>query len=69
MKKLKFPSLLVLIITTLICAAASAQNKEGYVYKPQSQELYKTIVHMDSVYFNAYNPVTWRSKPPFMQTA
>ena len=33
----------------------SAQNQDGYVYKPESQELYNTIVHMDSVYFNAYN--------------
>lgn len=32
-----------------------AQSPPAYVYKPDSQELYNTIVHMDSVYFNAYN--------------
>ena len=35
--------------------AASAQSQEVPPYKPESQELYNTILHMDSVYFNAYN--------------
>ena len=35
--------------------AAAAQNQDTYSYKPKSQELYNTIAHMDSVYFNAYN--------------
>ena len=39
----------------LLLLKASAQNQDGYIYKPESQELYNTIVHMDSVYFNAYN--------------
>jgi hypothetical protein len=32
-----------------------AQHQDSYVYKPESVELYNTIGHMDSVYFNAYN--------------
>jgi hypothetical protein len=32
-----------------------AQHQDSYVYKPGSIELYNTIAHMDSVYFNAYN--------------
>jgi len=47
-----FFALLVIIVAS---ATASAQNKEAYTYKPQSVELYNTILHMDSVYFNAYN--------------
>ena len=35
--------------------SASAQNPDSYSYKPKDPELYKTIAHMDSVYFNAYN--------------
>ncbi|MBS1501765.1 MAG: nuclear transport factor 2 family protein [Bacteroidetes bacterium] len=47
-------ALLALLIIAVV-SAASAQSKDAYTYKPESQELYKTIVHMDSVYFNAYN--------------
>src|ERR1700744_1522446 len=47
---------LPLIALLIGCAvSASAQNADSYVYKPKSQALYDTIVHMDSVYFNAYN--------------
>jgi len=38
-----------------VSAGAFAQSSEIPPYKPQSQELYNTIMHMDSVYFNAYN--------------
>jgi len=38
---------------TICCAKAGAQDI--YKYVPQSKELYSVIVHMDSVYFNAYN--------------
>lgn len=55
MKKLKLPALFTLLMIMVITATASAQSKEIPPYKPQSQELYNTIVHMDSVYFNAYN--------------
>ncbi|MDB5137547.1 MAG: nuclear transport factor 2 family protein [Mucilaginibacter sp.] len=34
---------------------ASAQSQGGYAYKTSDQKLYDTIIHMDSVYFNAYN--------------
>src|ERR1700753_343222 len=48
-------------ITPLIVAVlsigfiASAQSQDSYKYAPKSQELFNTIAHMDSVYFNAYN--------------
>lgn len=31
------------------------QAQDTYKYEPQSKELYSTIIHMDSIYFNAYN--------------
>jgi len=55
MKIFKPSALLALLIVMLISVTASAQNKETYTYKPESQELYNTIVNMDSIYFNAYN--------------
>ena len=42
-------------LTILIPAIAPAQSRDVYTYKPESQALYDTIVHMDSVYFDAYN--------------
>lgn len=39
----------------LLPVLVSAQSQDAYVYKRPSQALYDTIVHMDSVYFNAYN--------------
>ena len=48
-------ALLTIIVTATISLTASAQNNDAYVYKPESKELYNAIVHMDSVYFNAYN--------------
>lgn len=55
MKKIiSFPiSALVIVLFTTVTTCA--QNPDAYVYKPESQELYNTIVHMDSVYFDAYN--------------
>jgi hypothetical protein len=38
-----------------LAVSTSAQAGDNYVYKPKDQALYDTIVHMDSVYFNAYN--------------
>ena len=55
MKIFKLPAILAFSIITAISVTASAQSQETYTYKPQSQELYNTIAHMDSVYFNAYN--------------
>lgn len=52
MKKFRLPILLTFVVFSI---TASAQNKDAYVYKPGSKELYNAIVHMDSVYFNAYN--------------
>lgn len=55
MKKITSLTLLALQISLYTSITASAQSQDTYVYKPQSQELYNTIVRMDSVYFNAYN--------------
>lgn len=55
MKKNTSLTLLALPISLFTSITASAQSQDTYVYKPESQELYNTIVHMDSVYFNAYN--------------
>ena len=55
MKKNNSLTFLALLISLFTSITASAQSQDSYVYKPESQELYNTIVHMDSVYFNAYN--------------
>jgi hypothetical protein len=55
MKKITLLTILALLISLFTSIGASAQSQDTYVYKPESQELYNTIVHMDSVYFNAYN--------------
>ena len=55
MNKIISSVVLSLLICLVSIVSASAQNADAYVYKPKSQELYTTIVHMDSVYFNAYN--------------
>ncbi len=51
-KHLKGLALSACLLTTVY---ASAQSQEQYKYKPKDQALYDTIVHMDSVYFTAYN--------------
>jgi hypothetical protein len=51
----KKSALLSMLLTVLIPVVASAQTQDIYSYKPQSQALYDTIVHMDSIYFHAYN--------------
>ena len=55
MKKFRLTAFLTLLILTAISVTVSAQSNEIPPYKPESQELYNTIVHMDSVYFTAYN--------------
>src|ERR1700733_6282825 len=55
MRKIASLTLSVLLISLCTSITASAQSQDTYVYKPQSQALYNTIVQMDSVYFDAYN--------------
>jgi len=55
MKIFRLSVVLALFIVVTASLSASAQSTDVYVYKPASQELYNTIVHMDSVYFTAYN--------------
>jgi hypothetical protein len=47
--------LIALSVMVFATATAFAQNKETVTYKPKSQEIYNTVVHLDSVFFNAYN--------------
>lgn len=54
MKNFKLP-LIALVVLILSSANLFAQNKEAITYKPKSQEIYNTVVHLDSVFFNAYN--------------
>jgi len=48
-----------LILSASICfltvCCMQTQAQDVYKYVPQSKELYNVILHMDSVYFNAYN--------------
>jgi hypothetical protein len=55
MKRITSITLFALLFSLLTSLTAFAQSQDTYVYKPKSQELFNTIVHMDSVYFNAYN--------------
>lgn len=55
MKKFILSAGLALLLMVAISAGAFAQSSEIPPYKPQSQELYNVIMHMDSVYFTAYN--------------
>lgn len=44
-----------LVILILSSATLFAQSKETITYKPKSLEIYNTVAHLDSVFFNAYN--------------
>jgi len=55
MKIFKSVSLSALFIAMTMSFTALAQSKDAYTYKIGDQKLYNAIVHMDSVYFNAYN--------------
>jgi hypothetical protein len=55
MKKITSLTILILFASLFTSISASAQSQDTYVYKPESQELYNTIVQMDSIYFSAYN--------------
>ncbi|HZX58118.1 MAG TPA: nuclear transport factor 2 family protein, partial [Mucilaginibacter sp.] len=55
MRKFNLLTFFALLIAMAISVNSSAQSSEIPPYKPQSPELYNTIVHMDSMYFNAYN--------------
>lgn len=50
-----FKILLAAVALVMCWANVFAQSQAGYTYKTEDQKLYNAIVHMDSVYFNAYN--------------
>ena len=50
--------LIILTITGFFSACSTTKKStiaEAYQYKPDSQELYDSIVHLDSIFFGAYN--------------
>jgi ketosteroid isomerase-like protein len=58
MRNSRLPYFLILLftITATICSAQKNTAKEpAYIYIPDDLELYKTIVAMDSTFFQAYN--------------
>jgi hypothetical protein len=50
--KSQFFGLLLIVVLPVV---VSAQGPDTYVYKPQSQALYDSVMRMDSIYFRAYN--------------
>lgn len=55
MKKTFIGVIVFLVLLISSCSTARVNKTEEAVYKPDNQELYETIVRMDSVFFNAYN--------------
>ncbi|SRR5258708_6246817 len=55
MKKLTIPAFFAIVLTCLSSFSTYAQTQDNPDKNPKTQALYNTIVHMDSVYFNAYN--------------
>ena|SRR2546428_1408438 len=58
MKNLKdfiFPFLIIIISISSCSTSKNSMSKELKNYKPDSQQLYDSIVHLDSVFFEAYN--------------
>ena len=51
----KHLTLTLLVLSGIFAMTLSSSAQDNYVYKPGSQALYDAIVHMDSVYFTAYN--------------
>ncbi len=46
---------LILLLIISLSAAKNNANAQLYAYKPDDQKLYDTIVHLDSLFFDAYN--------------
>ena len=55
MKKFTLSLLSILLISLLPSINVHAQGQDSSISKSKALVLYNTIVHMDSVYFNAYN--------------
>jgi hypothetical protein len=53
---MKKANAIILLIIVLSCSSVSAQwQQQVPPYKPESKELYDSIVHMDSVWEDSYN--------------
>jgi Domain of unknown function (DUF4440) len=57
MKKLLANNCIIIFIITCIFTN-TANGQEKYIYKPDDQKLFDAIVHLDSVFFAAYNNCT-----------
>lgn len=57
MKVFKLPAGVLSIIFFISACSTAKNNKSSFIqtYKPESKELYDTIVYLDSVLFEAYN--------------
>ena len=59
MKKLLSFAFIRIIIFIAACACSTtASSQVNYKYKPDDKKLYDTIVHLDSIFFAAYNNCT-----------
>jgi len=48
----------IILLSLIIIFSQSAFSQVKYKYKPDDKKLYDTIVHLDSVFFAAYNNCT-----------
>ena len=57
MKKIQAITFFIVTITLLTSACSSKTNKSDQLnkYSPVSKDLYDTIAHLDSFFFNAFN--------------
>ena len=46
---------LIVVSAFVFLSCTSSRNCFNYKYKPDDQKLYDTIVHLDSLFFSAYN--------------
>lgn len=51
----KSSSLCFYLFVVVVSVSSCSTNTSNYNYVPDDIDLYNTIVHMDSLYFNAYN--------------
>lgn len=50
-----FPVLMIAVFISGCSTTKNISSAEAYHYKPDSQELYDSIIHLDSIFFGAYN--------------
>lgn len=59
MKNFKLSLFIILVVISFACSIKKDNTgTDSYKYKPDDQNLYDTIVYLDSVFFQAYNTCT-----------